>query len=123
MRCKIDENLPAEAADLLRAGGHECHTVFDEQLGGEVDARVYDRCRREGRVLLTLDLDFSDIRSYPPHESPGIVVLRLAEPDRDRVLRLVRQVLMAFDRDAVAQSLWIVEENRIRIRRSGEAAV
>jgi predicted nuclease of predicted toxin-antitoxin system len=123
VRCKIDENLPAEAADLLRAAGHECHTVFDERLGGEVDARVYEQCRREGRVLLTLDLDFSDIRTYPPHESPGIVVLRPDESDRDRVLRLVRQVLVAFDRDAVAQSLWIVEENRIRIRRSGEAAV
>ena len=123
MRCKIDENLPAEAADLLRARGHECHTVFDERLEGEVDALVYEQCRREDRVLLTLDLDFADIRAYPPHESPGIVVLRPSEPDRDRVLQLVRQALVAFDRDAVAQSLWIVEENRIRIRRPGEAAV
>ncbi len=123
MRCKIDENLPIEAADLLQAGGHECHTVFDERLAGGQDARVYEQCRRESRVLLTLDLDFSDIRTYPPHESPGIVVIRPTEPNRDRVLSLVRQVLVAFDRDAVAQSLWIVEENRIRIRRSGEAAV
>lgn len=121
MRCKFDENLPVEAADILRAGGHECHTVFDEGLAGEADARVYDQCQRESRVLLTLDLDFSDIRTYPPHESPGIVVIRPTEPDRDRVLRLVRKVLLAFDRDPVAQSLWIVEEHRIRIRRSGEA--
>ena len=123
MRCKIDENLPIEAADLLRTSGHECHTVFDERLAGERDARVYEQCRLENRVLLTLDLDFSDIRTYPPSESPGIVVLRPSAPDRDRILRLVRQVLLAFDRDAVAQSLWIAEENRIRIRRSGEAAV
>ena len=65
MRCKIDENLPAEAADLLRAGGHECHTVFDERLGGEVDARVHEQCRREGRVLLTS----APIRRTSPRES------------------------------------------------------
>jgi predicted nuclease of predicted toxin-antitoxin system len=73
-------------------------------------------------VLLTLDLDFADIRTYPPAESPGIIVLRPAEPDRDRLLRLVRQVVPALDRETVAQSLWIVEESRIRIRPSGEGA-
>lgn len=123
MRCKLDENLPVEAGDLLSSGGHECHTVFYEQLAGARDASLYERCRREGRVLVTLDLDFADIRAYPPEESPGIIVLRPEEPDRDRVLQLVRQVLPAMDREPVAQSLWIVEESRIRIRRSGEAAV
>jgi predicted nuclease of predicted toxin-antitoxin system len=123
VRCKIDENLPVEAAGLLNGGGHECHTVFDEQLAGADDASLYERCRREGRVLLTLDLDFADIRTYPPDESPGIIVLRPDEPDRDRVLHLMREVVPALDRETVAQSLWIVEESRIRIRRSGDAAV
>lgn len=95
MLCKLDENLPVEAADLLKTGGHECHTVFDEQLGGADDTSLYERCRREERVLLTLDLDFADIRTYPPAESAGIVVLRPEEPDRDRVLQLVRQILPA----------------------------
>lgn len=124
MRCKLDENLPVEAANLLNNGGHECHTVFDEDLGGANDASLYEQCCRERRVLLTLDLDFdfADIRTYPPAESPGIIVLRPAEPDRDRLLRLVRQVVPALDRETVAQSLWIVEESRIRIRPSGEGA-
>jgi predicted nuclease of predicted toxin-antitoxin system len=33
-------------------------------------------CTHEGRILLTLDLDFSDIRAYLPEEFPGILVLR-----------------------------------------------
>lgn len=123
MLCKLDENLPVEAADLLKTGGHECHTVFDEQLGGADDTSLYERCRREERVLVTLDLDFADIRTYPPAESAGIVVLRPEEPDRDRVLQLVRQILPAMARESVTQSLWIVEESRIRIRRSGEGTL
>ena len=123
MRCKVDENLPVEAAAILRAGGHECDTVRDEGLGGAADSLVYERCRRERRVLLTLDLDFSDIRAYPPHESPGIVVIRPAEPDRDRVIRLIHKTLAAVDRDDVTCALWIVEEDRIRIRRSGDTVI
>lgn len=33
-------------------------------------------CVKEGRILLTLDLDFADIRVYPPQALPGLVVLR-----------------------------------------------
>ena len=120
MRCKLDENIPLEALDLVRASAHDCHSVVEEKLGGAADGTVYDRCRREGRVLLTLDLDFGDIRTYPPQESPGVIVVRPDEPNRDRVLHLIRQALVALRHESVAQSLWVVEESRIRIRRAGE---
>lgn len=123
VRCKVDENVPVEAAALLRAAGHDCQTVYDEALGGAPDPRVIERCRTEGRALLTLDLDFADIRTYPPADYPGIIVLRPAEPDRERVLRLVVRTLPVLRQEPVAQRLWIVEEDRVRIRRSGDPAV
>ncbi len=118
LRCKIDENLPTEAATLLLSAGHECHTVFDEDLSGAPDTVVSERCRSEGRVLFTLDLDFSDIRTYPPHEFPGIVVLRPYEPDRDRILALLARVLPMLLTERLEGALFIVEEDRVRIRRS-----
>jgi hypothetical protein len=46
--------------------------------------RIWHRfCKREGRILLTLDLDLSDIRAYLPEEFPGILVLR---PDKTGIL-------------------------------------
>ena len=50
LRFKIDENLPTEAAALIQAAGHECHTVFDEGLAGTPDPVLSERCRAEGRV-------------------------------------------------------------------------
>jgi hypothetical protein len=32
MRAKLDENVPIEAAELLRAADWECDTVYDEGL-------------------------------------------------------------------------------------------
>ena len=37
MRFKLDENMPAEAAGLLRDNGHDAHSVHDEGLGGADD--------------------------------------------------------------------------------------
>ncbi len=84
---------------------------------------VFAQCQTEQRVLITLDLDFADIRAYPPAEAAGIVVLRPFEPDRERVLRLMARILPLFATEPIVQRLWIVEEDRIRIRRSDGPAV
>ena len=65
VRFKLDENFPKDAGALLRDAGHDVETVLDERLGGNPDAKVLDACQTENRVLITLDLDFSDIRLYP----------------------------------------------------------
>jgi predicted nuclease of predicted toxin-antitoxin system len=66
VKFKIDENLPVETADLLRAAGHEADTVQEEGLEGAEDEALSERIRLEDRAIITLDLDFSDIRAYPP---------------------------------------------------------
>jgi predicted nuclease of predicted toxin-antitoxin system len=96
MRAKLDENLPVEAAELLRAAGWECDTVDEEGLAGADDPIVAARCQAEARVLFTLDLDFADIRAYPPNEYVGIVVLRPVKPSRRQTLELVSRVLPVF---------------------------
>jgi predicted nuclease of predicted toxin-antitoxin system len=85
---KIDENLPVETAALLRAAGQDAKTVHDEKLTGADDAVLAARVRSEWRVLVTLDLGFSDIRAYPPLDYPGIIVLRSKRQDKPTVLAL-----------------------------------
>ncbi|MBW1877111.1 MAG: DUF5615 family PIN-like protein [Deltaproteobacteria bacterium] len=113
---KLDENLPTAAAVRLREAGFDTATVLSQQLGGAPDARVAEVCASEGRVLVTLDLDFADIRAFPPGSSPGIVVLRAPRQDLASVLALVEQLLEALESHSVDGSLWIVEPGQIRVR-------
>ena len=77
MRFEVDENLPIEVAEMLRQAGHDATTVLEQHLGGSNDAQSAALCQLESRILVTLDMDFSDIRTYPPIECPGLIVLRL----------------------------------------------
>jgi predicted nuclease of predicted toxin-antitoxin system len=120
MRAKLDENLPLEAAALLRTAGWDCDTVPDEGLAGADDPIVAARCQVESRVLFTLDLDFADIRAYPPSEYVGIVVLRPVEPSRRQALELVSRVLPVLSAEWIEHRLWIVEPARVRIRSANE---
>lgn len=118
MRFKIDENVPIEAAELLRVAGYtDCHTVYDERLAGAPDAALANAIRVEGRALVTLDLDFADLRAYPPHEYAGLLVLRPRKPDRESALRLLTRALPLLRQEPLAGALWIVDEQRVRIRR------
>jgi len=123
MRAKFDENMPVDAVGLLVGAGWDTSTVHEEHLVGATDRRVIEACQQDRRVLLSLDLDFADIRTYPPEAWSGIVVLRPREPDRDSVLALLVAALPAFASEPVRQQPWIVEPNRIRSRGADQAAV
>ena len=116
MKVKIDENLPLEVADLFRTAGHDATTVGDERLGGRPDATLASLVRREERAFVTLDLDFADIRAYPPEQYAGLVVLRLNHQDKPHVLQVMARLMPVFTLEGLEGHLWIVEEGRVRIR-------
>jgi len=120
LKFKIDENLPIEAAALFVEAGHDAVTVNDQGVGGVEDVELASLCRKEGRAIVTLDLGFGDIRSYPPSEFPGLVVFRLDRQDKPHVIAMCRRFVVALEHDELTASLWIVEEDQIRIRRSDE---
>lgn len=116
MRFKIDENMPVESATILNEAGHDALTIHDQQMVGEADVQVASVCKREQRALVTLDLDFADIRTYPPGEHHGIVVLRPRTQAKPAVLQLLIQLIPLLLTEPLKGNLWILQENGLRIR-------
>jgi len=116
MRWKIDENVHPAVATFLQGRGHDAVTVWDQNLQGVPDRRLAKVCFSERRVLLTLDLDFANILAYPPEAHAGIVVLRLINQSRAWLLRVIKQAIAALETERVAGRLWVIEDNRIRVR-------
>ena len=116
MRVKLDENLPVQLKALFTESGHDAATVVDQDMGGAPDAEIAAAWIAEERVLITLDLDFADIRTYPPKAYPGIVVFRLPRADRDAALNVGAVLIERLGESSPEGQLWIVEDSRIRIR-------
>lgn len=116
MKFKVDENLPIEVAQRLRSARHDASTVHEQQLSGGPDMRIIEVCQQENRALVTLDLDFANVRAYPPSHYAGIIVLRLGRQDKRHVLNAFERALALLTQEPLQQRLWIVEETRIRIR-------
>lgn len=116
MEFKLDENLHPEVAGFLNQQGHDAATVYDQRLRGRADSAIAQICRQEARTLITLDLDFSDLRVYPPNEYPGIIVLRLGSQSRRSALAAVRRIMPLIGSEPLSGHLWIVDEDQVRIR-------
>jgi predicted nuclease of predicted toxin-antitoxin system len=115
MKFKVDENLPVEVAKLLEDNGHNSVTLLEQNLVGEPDSRIAEVCQKEKRALITLDTDFSDIRTYSPNEFYGLIVLRLKKQDKPYVLSVVSRLINILLKEPLQHHLWIVEEERVRI--------
>jgi predicted nuclease of predicted toxin-antitoxin system len=119
MKFKLDENFGTRTSSIFKQAGHDVQTILDESLNGASDQAVYTACQKEGRCLVTFDLDFSDVTRFPPQTSEGILVIRLPKNQSLSLLEaLIREYLQAIQHNKMEGQLWIVEPDRIRIHQS-----
>ena len=116
MKFKTDENLPMEVVTTLGDHGHDAISVVEQNLGGATDGAVADVCRMEQRALMTLDLDFADIRTYPPEDYSGIIVVRPKVQTVSAIVGLTEQVVRLLENSSPVGQLWILDESHVRIR-------
>lgn len=115
---KLDENLGLSAVALLRQAGYTAERVHDEGLSGAPDSVIWQRVCQEGRFFITLDLDFSDVRRFPPGTHPGILLLRAKDHGRAAVLPVLERVVREHPLQTLVGCLTVASERRTRIRRA-----
>jgi predicted nuclease of predicted toxin-antitoxin system len=115
VKLKLDENFDIRLIEVLTSEGHDVDTVLAEGLSGCNDDTVYEVCRSKKRVLITLDLDFSNPFRFPPFESEGIVAVRPPRPVLSAIRATLTSALPQLKTQSQNKKLWIVEPGRIRI--------
>ena len=120
MKVKLDENMPMALAELLRSRGHDVSTVPEENLSGVEDSFILTRATEETRLLMTFDVDFGDIRSFPVGSHAGIVVFRLHDQRWAVLKEPAERLLTSGLLDRLQHGLAVVDESRIRMRFKGQ---
>ncbi len=112
MKLKLDENVPS---DISLPG--DVDTVEDEGLSGSHDEVIWEAAQREERLLVTQDLDFSDLRRFEPGTHHGIVLLRLANPSPSALSARILQIVQCEDFDTWSGCFDVATDTKIRVRR------
>jgi len=121
MKLKLDENLGERGREIFFSAGHDAATVAGQSLQKAEDKHLIDRCRGEGRALVSLDLDFANPLQFKPSEYSGIAVLRLPRrPSREDLLKAVLTLVAGLEKEDLVGKLWIIEAGRIRVFESNQ---
>lgn len=116
MKLKLDENLSRHLKPILIELGHDTLTTADENLLSRPDTEVARGAADEGRVLLTLDVEFADLRKYPPGSHPGIVLFRPGTLGPLSVNRFVEEFARSTDLSTLSGCVAVVEPHGVRVR-------
>ncbi|MBI2346717.1 MAG: DUF5615 family PIN-like protein [Deltaproteobacteria bacterium] len=117
MKVKLDENLSRHLKPRLQALRYDVLTAADEGLLSQSDVAIAKAAKQEDRILLTLDLEFADLRKHPPGTHPGIVLFRPQSFGPLAVNAFVESFMKTIDRSLLLKSVLIAEPTRLRIRR------
>jgi predicted nuclease of predicted toxin-antitoxin system len=118
MRFLLDANLPLSSVEVFRSRGHEAAHVRELCMGHLPDSDIAAYAQKTKSALATRDLDFADIRAYPPGQYDGLLVIRLYDEATATEINAVLEkfLRMAEWSDSLPGRLAIVEESRVRFR-------
>ena len=116
MRLKLDENLSRHLKPILAGLGHDVLTAADENLLSRPDTVIAAAAFKEERILLTLDIEFADLRKYPPGTHPGIIMFRPPSFGPLSVNTFIADFIRSADVSRFISCVAIVDPTHVRVR-------
>ena len=122
MKLKLDENLSRHLKPVLIELGHDVLTAADENLLSHPDTEIAQAAKDEQRMLMTLDVEFADLRKYPPGSHPGVILLRPLSLSPISVNEFITDFVRRTDLDKLAACVAVVDPVHVRVRYPLKAA-
>ena len=114
----VDQNMPVEVADWLRAKRLHWKVQHVKQVGldGKSDTVLYAWAQKHRAIILTFDEDFADARFYPLGHHHGVIRLRIWPTSSEEAKSGLTRLLEKIPDENLIGSLIIIDTNKIRIR-------
>jgi predicted nuclease of predicted toxin-antitoxin system len=116
MKFFADMGIAQHTVAWLQEAGHDALHARDVEMQRAPDEDILAKARDEGRVLLTLDLDFGYLMAISGARLPSVIIFRLGNQTSEFVMSRLRDVLNCCEDDLLAGAIVSVEEATIRVR-------
>ena len=117
IRLLADMNISPKTVKILRERGWDIVRVSQFLPENASDQDILSFARREGRVVVTQDLDFSALLALGGHKDPSLITLRLTVSDPETVARRLLEILPRFEPVLREGCVIVVEDTTVRARK------
>ncbi len=117
MKFLADMGISLRTVVWLREEGYGVVHLREEGLQRLPDEEILVKARAEGRILLTMDLDFSHLLAMSGESLPSVILFRLGNENYDMINESLREVLRECAEDLEAGAIVSVSDEAFRVRR------
>ena len=113
MKFLIDENLGSSISKWLRQQGYDVACIGTDYSGID-DVDVLKKAYEENRILITCDTDFGRLvfKDQQPH--CGIVLLRMADMDFNKIMIFLIKVLEEY-KNELQNNFVVIADKIVRV--------
>lgn len=115
MKFLLDMPVSHQLLGVLQAYGHD--GVHASRIGMDraTDSELLELARREGRVIITADLDFPRLLALSLAERPGLILFRGGNYSDNEMCDLLKRTLDTAQPEDLEKSICVVDRRRVRI--------
>jgi len=112
----LDQNIRADTLEFLRTLGLDVTSTRELGLEQAADDEIVKIAQTLGAVTITFNMDFADIRFYPPSAHSGVIRLRIEPQTIEVVHPILKNLFTTIPHDQFKGALTTVTKDKIRIR-------
>jgi predicted nuclease of predicted toxin-antitoxin system len=116
MKLLVDQGLPRSTAELLRRSGFDAVHVGEVGYSTAEDASILKMALDEGRVVVTLDVDFHALLALSGALFPSVFRLRIEGLKGKGAATLISEVTERCAEELARGAVVTVQPGRMRIR-------
>ncbi len=117
MKFLVDMPLSPGLAGWPAERGHDAVHATNVGLHCAADSTILDVAQREGRVIVTADLDYPRLLALTKASGPGLVLFRAGNISESEARERCDRVLEVVPEEELPKSIIVIEKGRIRRRR------
>ena len=117
MKIVVDMNLTREWLPELRAMGHDAIHWSSVGAADASDTAIMEWARANDHIVMTSDLDFTELLAAGGGEKPSVIQLRLGRHIPKKIAGLLKQALSRSERELAMGALLSLDykSNRLRL--------
>ena len=117
MKFLVDMPLSPTLAAWLRDQGYDAVHAAELGLNRAPDVDILTRAKQESRTIVTADLDYPRLLALARTNDPSLILFREGDWSEADVIARMSEILRALSAADIAQSIIVVDRDRVRRRR------